>query len=324
MNFKRVSSILYIVLVILTSCDPQITNNDCDSFGYCGLLGGPNYYYDPGQIDYLYPVFNPNNPNEFIAMRVVRAYDTVPEQITLEKFNYINQTHQVILSNEFLINNNLNLCGYDWSGNGWIVLHDCNTNQIFKIQDDGNNLQQLSFGAAGFYACYSPDGNSIFYSDYDNSYLMNANTGAIQDTIFDNYIYPCFSNNGSILCSRNDNMVRLIDTASMSIIDMFVTDPLLTNLMEIEPIVLNTNEVILHSGYSGVYRLNLTTHKVIILKSSCTNRSISNISVSPDGLKILYQLNSYDAPNDPCNIRVKSSFHTMDIDGFNEQILTLP
>jgi hypothetical protein len=329
---------LFFAVVGLWNCQPESQNHECGPIN-CDIAGGPIYYSEPNAVDYISPVFNQVNNSEFLAMRIERAHDTVAEQITLEKFNYVDGTHQIILSNQFMIDNNISLCEFNWSANGWIVFHDCNSNQIYKIQDNGANLQQLSFDGISFYPNFNYDQTKIFFSNYSGTYsqyfgiLMDINTNLCLDTIHDSdfigaYGYTTSISNNRIICSQHDNLVKVIDENGLVLLNEF--SPItnisnFTNYINYRNIGANTDEVIFNCSYIGICKLNLTSHQATLIKSSCNNRFVSGLTVSPDGNKIVYQLDKYDADSDnSCHVKIKSEIHIMNIDGSNDQILNLP
>jgi hypothetical protein len=331
----------FITLVTLFTnfgCKPESQDHECEPDN-CGAIGGPDYYSEPNAIDYISPVFNQSNNHEFIAMRIERAHDTVPEKVTLEKFDYINGTKEVILSNQMLIDNNIGLCEFNWADNGWIVFHDCNTNKIFKVKDDGSNLQQLAFDGSSYLASFTYDGTKIFFSNFSGTYnryfgiLMDINTNAFLDTIYNpgyigSYNYPTCLSNHKIVCSQGNNHISIIDENGLTLIDEFSPIINIDNFVDyyyFRNIGTNTNEVIFNAGYTGICKINLSSHNATLIKSSCVNRYISALSVSPDGSKIVYQLDKKDTDeDDECHVKVKSEFHIMNIDGTNDQVLSLP
>jgi hypothetical protein len=67
---------------------------------------------------------------------------------------------------------------------------------------------------------------------------------------------------------------------------------------------------IIWASWEGLYRTNIITKETTLLKTTCTNRFYTALSISPDGKKIIAQ-----------RIDVASGLCLMDIDGKNEVII---
>jgi hypothetical protein len=311
------------------SCTNDYQNHDCDPI-ICNQPGGPVYYYDLNQVDYANPVFNPNNNSEFVALRIVRGNDTTSQQLSLVKVNYVNQTQQTLMSNAYMISNNISICGLNWSSTGWIAFKNCNTGQICKVADDGTGFQQLTSGSGSFNPCFTYDGTKIFFSELSTGFLMDVNTGAYLDTIVDISCVgayasgACLSNN-RMITSMPDNVVRVINLNGLNLISAFVPITNIsnfTNFTEFKNLSASNSDVIFNTT-AGICKLNLIDHSIILIKETCSNRMISSMCVSPDGTKIIYQLDKLEVPNESCSIRQQTEIHLMDLNGSNDQLLVL-
>lgn len=314
----------------LSSCTNDYQDHRCDPI-ICNQPGGAVHYYDANQVDYSRATFNPQNNEEFVALRIVRGNDTMDEQVSLEIVNYVAGTRQTLLTHSFLQANNISICEISWGSTGWIVFRNCNNNQIYKIADNGAGLQQMSTGIGGYNPCFTYDGTKLFYSSISAAYTLDINTGAYIDTIVDTSylgvysIAASFSNNWMIT-SMGDNKVRIIDGNTLLLIDEVIPNSNIENFNHLnyfDNLSLNTTQVIFLCD-AGICKLNIVDDSVILIKSSCINQNISSMCVSPDGTKILYQLDKMETPNDACSIRQQTEFHIMNINGTEDVVLELP
>lgn len=320
----------FLLTILLSSCTYDYTDHSCDPI-ICDQTGGPAFYYDDNQVDYAYPVFNPNDNAEFVALRIVRGNDTTAQQVSLVKVNYVNNTSITLFTHAYMQANNISICGLSWSSTGWITFRNCNNNQVYKVTDDGTGLQQMTFGTGSFNPTFTYDGSKIFFSDLSTAYTMDVNTGAYIDTIVDTgyigvFAYAASFSNNWMITAMNDNSVRIIDGNSMNLIDQFTPSSSLANFNQFnhfDNLSLSTTQVIF-SSTAGICKLNIVDHSVILVKESCENKKISWSCTSPDGTKIMYQLDKREVPNEPCTIRQQTEIHIMNVNGSDDQVLVLP
>jgi len=319
-----------LLAILLSSCTYDYSDHSCDPI-ICDQVGGPAHYYDNNQVDYAYPVFNPNDNAEFIALRIVRGNDSTLQQVSLVKVDYVTNVSQTLMTHAYMQSNNLSICGLSWSTTGWIAFRNCNNNQIYKLSDSGTGLQQMTFGTGSFNPTFTYDGSKIFFSDLSTAYTMDINSGAYIDTIVEpGYIgvfayAASFSNNWMITAMTN-NSVRIIDGNSLSLIDQFTPSSSIANFDQFDHfdnLSLSTTQVIFATR-AGICKLNIVDHSVILIKESCENKKITWMGTSPDGTKIIYQLDKLEVPNDPCAIRQQTEIHVMNVNGSDDQTLVLP
>jgi hypothetical protein len=319
-----------LITTLFSSCTYDYTDHSCEPI-ICGQVGGPVYYYDLNQVDYAYPVFNPNDNAEFTALRIVRGNDTTIQQVSLVKVNYTTNVSQTLMTHAFMQTNNISISDLSWSTTGWIAFRNANNNQIYKISDSGVGLQQMTSGTGRFNPSFTYDGTKLFFSDLSSAYTMDINTAAYIDTVVDaNYIGPfsyaaSFSNNWMIT-AKDDNEVRVLDGNTLTLVDQFTPTTSIANfdhLNHFDNLSLSTSQVIF-SCTAGICKLNIVDHSVILIKESCVNKKISWMRTTPDGTKIIYQLDKLEVPNESCSIRQQTEIHIMDINGSDDQKLILP
>jgi hypothetical protein len=322
--------------MILFGCDP-LPSDSCEDPIPCESATGPTYYYEDSSTSYYAPIFNPNNLDEMIVMRVFRP-SIGTEIVTVLKYNYITQVSQTILSNSVLQTNNISFCRFNWSTNGWVVFENCSNGQLYKIHDDGTGLQQITFDGGSFYPNFSYDGDRIFFSDNSIALgqhvgmIMDINTNVVLDTIFDpsyigSYYFPTFLSNDKIITAKQDNYIRIIDANGLILLDQFYPQLIpttISNFLYFRNIGSNANEIFFIIAYKGIFKFNLNTRTAYLVRRSCTKEQISTISISNDGAKVIYELDKYSYDTEPCLVKVQSEVHLMNIDGSNDQIITFP
>jgi len=317
-------------VTMLFSCTNDYEDHSCEPF-ICNEPGGAVHYYDANQVDYSLATFNPQNNEELVAVRIVRGNDTTLEQVSLEIVNFAAGTRVTLLSNTFLQANNISICDVSWGATGWIVFRNCNNNQIYKITDNGLGLQQISTGTGGYNPCFTYDGTKVFYSGISTAYTLDINTGAYIDTIIDaSYvgvysIAASFSNNWMIT-AMGDNKVRIINGNTLQLVDEVIPNTTIENFTQLnyfDNLSLSTTQVIFLCN-AGICKINIVDDSVVLIKSSCVNKNITSMCVSPDGTKIVYELDKMEAPNNSCSIRHQTEFHIMNINGSEDVVLDFP
>src|SRR6478735_4493359 len=121
----------------------------CKTYDFSNCWFGAGY--KPTGPEYLFPRFNPNNPNEFLYVK----QDTTGWP-SIHKYNMQTRQHALILANVYPI------VQPDWSRTGWIVFSDLSW-KVWKVRDDGSGLQQITFGENDQYPAFNPAGNKIIY-----------------------------------------------------------------------------------------------------------------------------------------------------------------
>jgi hypothetical protein len=334
MSYKLRNKIIgFGALFLLIGCEPmKLPDVICGDLAPCDNIWGPNYYIQSGTTSFFSPVFNPNNPDEILYVRIHSGSIE-----SLELHNIASGTTQVILSEGELESNNIRLGRVNWSVSGWIVFENMENFQIYKMQSDGSQIQQLTTDGTSHYPNFTNDGSKIFFGNHSSldqylGIIMDATSNQFLDTITETnmmsgYMAPTSLSNGSLICAKSDDSIRAIQENNLQLVDKFkpnfiMPDP--NTISCIRTIGANTNEVLIVTALHGIFKLNLTTHNVQLIKSSCENRVVQSMAVSADGSKVIYDISLLDAPDDPCNIRVRSEIHIMNIDGSNDQALCLP
>jgi hypothetical protein len=329
----QICLILFFTMIGLWSCDPP-QNTDCSQLFNCNSALDPVYYYENHTDQYYSPIFNPNDPNEIMYLKM-HTDSTGYDSVSLERFNYVTMVHSVVISASNMISSNLNFWKYNWSSTGWIVLENNSNSQIYKVRDDGTLLQQLTSDGNSFYPFLNYTSDKLIFSNYSGTQhkyfgiTMDINTNTFLDTIYiGDYlglgtgILP-----NKVVCSVQDS-VKIIDENSKNILSVFKPESGISGFNEFNffrNIAANSNEVIFISNFNGIFRLDLTTHTAYLIKAGCTDRVIISPSVSSDGNKIVYAFfKDENTEANPCFIKRTMEIHIMNIDGSNDQVLNLP
>lgn len=321
-----------LIIIILANCDPH-NDDDCSQLYKCNSVIAPSYYFSNNSNHYFSPIFNPNDPNEIMYLKM--HVDSMGfDSISLERFNLNTLSHSIVISPENMISFNLDFWKYNWSQSGLIVLENDYDSQIYKIGDNGLGLVQLTYNGNSFFPNFTCNGSKIFFSNYSGSQymgiLMDPITEQFLDTIYNQDFSGTFGlttslSSNKIICSQQNGYISIIDEAELSFIENFQIPNSNGNITFLRNIGSNTNEVIVQLGYNGLYKLNLISHTITLLKPGCTDRLMTSPSVSSDGTKIAYAL--YKDENneiEPCLIKRTYEIHLMNIDGSNDQVLNLP
>jgi len=296
-------SILLICLLFFTcKKDPPLTNQT--SVQQCN----DTTHYRVGDTLYNNPRFNPNNPNEIIYTQGIQS-----QQITrLVKRNLLTGHETFIISDVW--------GRPDWSIKDWIVFNHAD-NHIWKIKSNGDSLQQLTTHE-GLESIWNKSGTQIEYwfqtgqTAYSCYNFITDNNGNIIDTLF----YPFLAHFGAWSWD-NTKIVSYCYTYDVGYIDLAtkqmtkVTNNPPDNSGQGNNIIndidwLPNSQNIIWANGEGLFNTDITTKKTTLLKTTCSGRYYTALSVSPDGKKIIAQ-----------RLDILSGLCLMDIDGKNEIII---
>lgn len=297
-------------LVLLTSCykdeNSEVINqvaSDCQELGTAPLQGW-NYIVD--SASYLYPCFNPNNPNEIIfthkeygnGLTRLYRYDLISHQKTLLHIGDQN----------FAPN---------WGSNNWILMN-LSGNSVWKVKPDGTELTQLINSGNDFYPIWRSDCAFFsafrgFFTDNLQKSILYTSDGTAIDTLQntglgstsdwrDDGLSCSMGGYGPKVSDINNDVVIYYDSAQYN----FSGGSRWLNEFEF-----------IWSDECGIYKTNYVTGEKTLVKESCRTRNYQDPTYHPLINKIIWtrvelnQVNNFD-------IEVKSRLFIMNPDGTEE------
>src|SRR5687767_3312957 len=141
------ATIICISLLLLCGCveNPPTGNPFSDCMQPPPGCSGATFHFEQGVSNYFSPIYNPNNPDEFMYIR--KRYSLgFNYTMSLEKYNLSSGTNTVIMDSVVAASNRFN--SFNWGTTGWIVFEATPQTQIFKAQENGQNVTQLT--SSGF------------------------------------------------------------------------------------------------------------------------------------------------------------------------------
>ncbi len=314
---KRIIRYIFFIAVILTTaCQPdtQPPVDPCPNYpdGWDNLFPGAYIYQN---YAFRAPCFNPNNPNEFAYIRYA------PGAI----FNYELRKHNIQTEDDNLIAN-VNYCGFrmSWSNTDWIIFNQT-LYDVWKIKSDGTGLTQLTSAGQNFAPIWNSNGQFFLYYTTTGGFfpiIADAN-GNIIDTIAINATMYSWSSNDKILNSTTYQSVPV-----MALYDL--SNDSLTPLIGIPYYGIvqwlpdNINFVGRKDSDGMIWKVNTQTGESSLVKGPCGDKYLySGFSISPDGTKLLVE-RCEAIMVDSFSYRINNDIVLMNIDGSNEQVITLP
>lgn len=298
---RYVLILLVSLLLFLVSCkkDTTISNVLPLEMGDTCLLNNDTSqspYYKSSNDNWQFPVFNPNNNNEFAYVREVGL-----RKSKLMVYNIVTKKSKELVTIQ-------NPWGYlDWSVKGWIIFMAYNRT-LWKIKEDGTGLQQLVSNYISTYARFNKTGEKIIFNGQD---AASSNTFIIdeQGNYLDSFKYGVNDPNvfGGLHLGRGDwsedDKIATFSNASNGDVLLYYID---LNLKK-NVFVINLgnsyelgvkrcywypgNQDIMLVGSNGIYKVNISTGVLgKVYGSYCRKRYLENLSVSNDGTKMLTML----------------------------------
>jgi hypothetical protein len=301
--------LIFALLVILAGCCKQENEemippvvSECSELGTTPFQGW-NYIVD--SASYLYPCFNPNNPNEIIFTH--RAYGNGLTKL----YRYDLTTHS-----KTLLHTGDQIFSPDWGSNDWILMN-LSGNSIWKIKPDGTELTQLLNTGNDFYPIWNSDA-TIFgafrgsFNDNLQKTILYTDTAVPLDTLESTSVGNSNWSLNNFTCSISGYGPKVSDLIS----DTILYSQLGEYNHEGGCHWLNIEEF-LWSYEEGIFKTNYATGYTELVKESCRTRMYQSPTYHPAINKIIWtrvdmkQLNDFD-------IEVKSRLFMMNPDGSEE------
>jgi hypothetical protein len=286
----------------LNDCEP------CENFTKYSKLPSSDHSDEAS----IHPCFNPNNANELVFLKM-RTYDKGLGRIySLIKYNLQTKKEDTLL---------LNCKSYfppKWGKNNLIAFYDFNF-QLNLINADGKNHRIISLKKGGLrYIDWKND--SIIVADFSynlgvpNFFAeLNINTGKLDTTrsnivtevnynskgeyVYDGY-YSLKMNSHGVVSSLIDS------TYGWENIRAFRWHP-------------NNTDIYYTTHKTGLLKVNRDTKKIVKIRNACDARFYDQLSISPDGKKIVVQRTDVHQQSNLTPFH-DEGIYLMDIDGKNE------
>lgn len=298
---------------------------------FCNV-GDTNAYYPPclngiGFEDYyLYPIFlqqkfNPTNSNE-IAFFKKCDYTTVCVVI-------YNLTTKI--SNTITTAVNMYGAELDWARDGNIYYNGDNQ-QVQQYNPTTKTITQLKLKPSD--VCPRVNDSIIFTTGgIGQTYYKNSFSGARLDSIYGPGYYA-MDLSSTNLFAYADTGYYGNDIGLLSYPYNKKTIEKLTHFNDITPANDYITDVKWHPNNQDIfftksrgilYKVNIKTKKVTLIKKIIGHSILNSIAISPDGKKIMMSYNFVrlkpQVPIEPCTREIYSYFTLMDLNGCNEQII---
>ena len=306
---------IYLLLIIIFSCHKEKKELSCDidtcpistvpaidtpdsSIAKCYFECPTNcqpFYSPDSPYSYLYPCFNPTNPNQLAYYRRDNVNPT-SEGYELWVKDFCTGEQKMITNQAFY--------GLDWSTKDWLAYTATNQN-IWKIKSNGDSLTQLTFmGSYNRYPRWNPNGTKIAYeSEIQGStffYIMDEFGNHIET--IDDLAYSgrwcwvsndeiCFTKgaaNGTInytelnIYNLNTEEVRLLHTINHVNSTTGYLDSLIRDIEKLP----NENSIV-WSAIGLVGKTDLNTGSFQVLKDKLYQERFQSLTVRPKSPEIL-------------------------------------
>jgi hypothetical protein len=266
-----------------TACD---TCQSCKNFPPEGEL---SYMFYSTGVQYTSPCFNPLNPNEFVCVK---------NSINLIKYDISTQTETVLCNNLHIVS------PPQWGKNGWIVFSVIN-NVIFKINENGTGLLQLTQGGQTD-PTFDNQGNSFIcmgsYPNLTSGYrpILDLN-GLLIDSVKFTF-NQTFTGNPYIPLDVNFNKAFLF-YADQSIIQngsfrqgvCFYQNDTINEINEFYPnypvlsMCSNSTNIFISFNYDDIKIVDISTGLTTTFIEGCQTKFYNWLSMSPFGDKMLVE-----------------------------------
>lgn len=301
-----IACILMFIILFLHSCkkdEPEISFVDCTPIPpYTDVGFGYNYIIDT--IYYTCPSFNPNNPEEFVYIHKNYSSNTY----RLFKYNYQTKEKTLIYTGDIYFQPK-------WGKNDWILLNLPDAN-IWRIKSNGDSLTKLT-STGGFYQPEWDKDNQkiVFYESFNNMnyFIINFN-GQFLDSFPNNLPAPMKWYNDSLIYYHSFYKIYCLNIYAHSLNVIYEYSE--TGVENCSLVFTKNNELIFCKS-DGIYSLNLLTHNLKMLKSTCNSKVYCFPTYSSLLDKVIWQRMDYTLI-DKQNVFVKSRLFIMNSDGSNE------
>lgn len=278
-------------------------------------------FYNDLSPAFKFPAINPNNPMEFAYYVDKKVY----------KYDMVSNTKTLLAENIWVIER------MDWGAQGWITFSTYSPAKwkVWLLKDDGTELKQLTFGERDLGPQFNYNGEQLIYGEtqpLSESRLFIINLEGLKLDSFcrtkgtDCYSWDfCSWSKDEKLFAAPNNGITIYDLEGKPTQTPFKAGQDVADIPDIE--WLSDNENILFittygNNFGTIYKVNVNTEEVTMIKEGCENRFYTNLTISPDGDFMLVQKGTANV--DGCDVNITWRIVKMDLNGENEEIISLP
>lgn len=277
-------------------------------------------------IESLYPrfsqqKFNPNNSDEIAFFKSYEGYNNC-----VVIYNLVSK-----VSNTITTAVNMYGAELDWAKDG-NVYYNGDNQQVQQYNPNTKTITQLKLKASD--VCPRVNDSVIFTTGgIGQTYYKNSLAGVRLDSIYGPGHYAMdFSTNNllaysdtglygyNVALASYPNKIKKIERLT-NFNDNLPSDDYITDI-KWHP---NNEDVFFVKRTGTLYKVNIKTRKVTLIKTACNWRPFTSIAIRPDGKKILMCYDNYRVKNndpiDYCNLQLFNYFSIMDLNGCNEEII---
>lgn len=315
--------VLAIVTLLIASCkredpEPIITEPETDCANFDIADGECIFFVEYTNVGPVYqmPCFNPNNGEEFIYRegKAIWRYS-----ISTKESSLLTDNIRMFCQPSWSLGNHIAFTESDW--------------QVWLMRSDGSDLKQISSGDWNWHPEFNTDGDQLLYSAGNELKVVNL-SGAIEHSFCKQYKDTCagwrtssWSLNDLLAAEYmpNENEYGLcLYSLNGDVLDVLYrsdgtneNDDFITSI-QWHP---DNQRVFFTDGF-GIKSVDIETKQLKIIRSSCDRRTYADISISPDGDRLVAART--DATYADCVVTQQTGIVIMDIDGSNETELLMP
>ena len=285
--------------------------------------------FAPVGAEYLFPCFNPSDPNEFLYVK-----NDFSNSLSIHKYNLLTKQNTLIVANVYPLHQP------DWSRTGWIVFSDMDW-KVWKVRDNGTGLQRITSGVDDQRPVFNPAGDKIIYcrdSDGDSKMLIIDINGNPLDSICSvrfnqcmNWFYSSWNEPDRILRATftpqgRDSELSYYNFATKQeepALFIHKEEEVNKGFLFTDYEAVSQTKVYYSMIFKGLVEFDANAQKHRVIRPYCDKRLYSNFDISPDKALILAEKETKSYIRE-CAYKRKRSIVIMNIDGTNEQEITLP
>lgn len=306
---------------IIQETEPCNIPDTCNDIPLCNFNQYTNTYLYPKMGT---PSFNPNNASEFVFFKFYTLNNAC-----LVKFDIASKISTTLTTK-------VNSDGAEpfWASDGNIYYNGDNQ-QIQQINPSNGSVTQLNLKIGETNP--KANGNTIFsvkvISNQSSKYYKNDFSGGQHlDSVYTNFrsVAACLSNNSQFCFADSSykgyNLSVLYysgQSKSITRITNFYDRVQLYYITDIEWHPNNSDVFFIKAN--ELYKINIDSKKLTLVKKTCYWKPFLNFTISPDGKKIIMCYENTrvkkQAVYSPCDLELYNHFSIMDINGCNEKVL---
>ncbi|UTW62965.1 hypothetical protein KFE98_02055 [bacterium SCSIO 12741] len=330
----KISRVLLACLILFSACKKDEPVIDCDTDSNvenpCLIDGCENFiqklYENPVIVTFVKdsvqkkaPCFNPKNSNEFAFIDI----DHSNGQKSLKVFEISSRSQRLIVSNQGIIGQP------DWGSNGWILFVS-DDYSLWKIRENGLNLQRLDSVSGYQHATWNHDGTKILgnFAPANKptsealSIILDSAGNHIDTLLGKNLFFADWDESNQIIGLESYPSFEYLQWGNFNIDDWKKLDsPLEGKGQILDAKWKNSSEFVFSRSNVGLYTQN-TEGSETKVQNGCDSKSYAFLSYSMESNKIVAEvIQRRHEGQSVISVIEKSIIVQLDPDGCNEKIL---